>query len=136
MPNITTFLAFSPDGRYLAATLGGTGGLRVFDRDKDWSKAFRDDQYGDSSYGAAFARDGRLATTAMDGMIRAIRYDSSNEVPNFRRFGEPVRAPSGESPDGPGVQADGKLLAVGYDDVVTVDVLDGATLSRWRAEPG
>ena len=38
-------------------------GLRVFDRDKDWSEAFRDDQYGGDSYGAAFARDGHLATT-------------------------------------------------------------------------
>ena len=41
------FLTFSPDGRYLAATLYGGKGLRVFDRNKAWSEAFRDDQYGD-----------------------------------------------------------------------------------------
>jgi WD40 repeat protein len=33
LPSTTHFLSFSPDGRYLAATLGGNNGLRVFDRD-------------------------------------------------------------------------------------------------------
>ena len=47
-------LAFSPDGRYLAATLGGAAGLRIFDRRKDWTATFRDDQYGGDSYGAKF----------------------------------------------------------------------------------
>src|SRR5262249_14410315 len=70
LPEVTKFLAFSPDGRYLAATLGGRNGVRVFDRDKDWRQAFRDDQYGGSSYGAAFSHDGRLVTTAYDGMMR------------------------------------------------------------------
>ena len=98
MPDVTHFLTFSPDGRYLAATLGGGQGLRVFDRDKDWSEVFRDDQYGDDSYGAAFARDGRLATTAYDGLIRLYRYDPSSDSPNFRRVGEPVKAPSGDRP--------------------------------------
>ena len=63
-------LTFSHDGRYLAATLGGKNGLRIFDRDKDWSETFRDDQYGDRSHGAAFAPEGRLATTSDDGLIR------------------------------------------------------------------
>jgi WD40 repeat protein len=67
LPNVTLSLKFSPDGRYLAATLSRTNGLRVFDRDKDWSEAFRDDQYGEDSYGASFAPDGRLATVAQDG---------------------------------------------------------------------
>jgi WD40 repeat protein len=43
LPEVTYFLTFSPDGRYLAAMLGGERGLRVFDRDKDWSEAFRDE---------------------------------------------------------------------------------------------
>ena len=47
--NVVAFLGFSPDGRYLAAMLGGANGLRVFDRDQDWSEAFRDDGYGDNS---------------------------------------------------------------------------------------
>ena len=29
LPNVVIHLTFSPDGRYLAATLGGANGLRV-----------------------------------------------------------------------------------------------------------
>jgi len=34
LPNVTNFLTFSPNGRYLAATLHARNGLRVFDRTK------------------------------------------------------------------------------------------------------
>ena len=46
LPDVTDFLKFSPDGRYLVAMLHSRNGLRVFDRNKDWSKSFRDNQYG------------------------------------------------------------------------------------------
>ena len=87
LPNVTRFLTFSPDGRYLAATLGGKNGLRIFDRDKEWSEAFRDDQYGGDSYGATFARDGRLVTTALDGMIRLYTSDPNMQVQTKGEFG-------------------------------------------------
>ena len=74
--------------------LGPGGGLRVLDREKDWSEAFRDNQYGDRSHGAAFSHDGRLATASFDGLIRLYQYDPGSEHPNFHRFGEPVKAPS------------------------------------------
>ena len=102
--------------------------MRVFDRDKDWSETFRDEQYGDDSYGAAFARDGRLATTSYDGLIRLYQYDPSSDSPNFRRIGEPVKAPSGDRPLGIAFSPDGERLAVGYHDVAAVDILDGTTL--------
>ena len=84
LPEVVTFLTFSPDGRYLAATMGGSNGMRVFDWNKDWSEAFRDDQYGDDSYGASFSADGRLATTSFDGMIRLYRYDRKAEPSSLR----------------------------------------------------
>jgi WD40 repeat protein len=93
LPDAVAFLTFSPDGRYLAGTLGGANGLRVFDRDRDWSEAFRDGNYGDHSYGAAFAPDGRLATTSLDGKIRLYAYDPKNRTPDFRPVGQPVKAP-------------------------------------------
>jgi hypothetical protein len=130
LPNVTHFLTFSPDGRHLAATLGDDAGLRVFDRDKDWRETFRADQYGGDSYGAAFTRDGRLATTSYDGLIRLYEYDPHSNSPSIRRVGEPVPAPSGLRPDGVAFSPDGKRLAVGYDDDAAVDVLNGATLKR------
>jgi WD40 repeat protein len=130
VPNVTLSLTFSTDGRYLAATLGVRNGLRIFDRNKNWSETFRDNQYGDNSYGAAFARDGRLATTSYDGSIRFYRYDPNSDSPNFRRVGEPFKTPSGKLPQGVAYSPDGKLLAAGYRDVAAVDVLDGTTLER------
>ena len=127
LPEVTFFLTFSPDGRYLAATLGGGHGLRVFDRNKKWSEAFRDDHYAGDSYGATFARDGRLATTSFDGRIRLYKYDPNSDSPNFRAV---VSAPSGDRPRPAAFNPDGKSLAVGYDDVAAVDIFEGTTLKR------
>ncbi len=130
LPDVARFLTFSPDGRYLAATLGGAKGLRVFDRDNGWSEAFRDDRYGDNSYGVAFAPDGRLATTSYDGKIRLYRYDREAASPNFRSVGEPVEAPGRSPPRGIAFSPDGNRLAVGYEFVAAVDLLDARTLER------
>jgi WD40 repeat protein len=225
LPDVTLFLTFSPDGRHLAATLAAGYGLRVFDRDKDWSEVFRDEQYGDRSHGAAFTRGGDLVTTAWDGLMRLYAYDPNmpaqmkdefgrlgvqlsqedgvikvvrpmedspaakagvlsgdvitaidggstqgltlnqatekmrgainaavkvevvrgptKEVREFtivrdviyaqsvfRRVGEPVKAPNGHRPFRVAFNPDGKRLAVGYQDVAAVDVLDGTALSR------
>ena len=130
LPNLVKFLTFSADGRYLAATLGGANGLRVFDREKDWSEAFRNAVYGDDSYGAAFAPDGRLATTSYDGRIRLYAYDATGKAPNFRAVGQPVRAPNGLRPRGISFSPGGSRLAVGYHDVAAVDVLDAGRV-RW-----
>jgi WD40 repeat protein len=76
LPNSVNALAFSADGRYLAAGCGAPGGLRVFDRDKNWAEAFRDATY--ASYGTAFAGDGRLATSSVDGKVRLYDPSGSN----------------------------------------------------------
>ena len=83
----------------------------------------RDADYGGgSSYGAAFAPDGSLATTSFDGQIRL--YPPGLAGPPLRR-----RAPGGERPFGIAFGADGARLAVGYDDSTRVDVLDGRSLA-------
>jgi WD40 repeat protein len=124
LPDSTSSLTFSPDGHYLAVTLAGDGGVRVFDRDKQWEEVFRDD-YDGPAIGSAFAPDGRLVTTSLgsDGSIRL--YDQS-----FRLMGKPVKAPSGNTPDGVAFSPDGRLLALGYSGLSGVDLLDGYSLAH------
>jgi len=40
LPNVVSHLVYSPDGRYLAATLGGKNGVRVY-QTRDYSPKFR-----------------------------------------------------------------------------------------------
>ena len=130
LPNVAFSLAFWPDGRYLAAGLGGPGGLRVFDRKNGWSETFRDDSYGDSTFGTAFAPDGHLATTSEDASVHLYAYDPESNRPNFRKISAPMQALSGRDPIGIAYSPDGSRLAVGYGDMAAVDVLDGRTLQR------
>ena len=89
LPNVVLHLAFSPDGQRLAATLGGTSGLRLYQRQGNgWAELARNTEYGGRSSWAAFSADGqRLVTTSWDGKLRLYTSD-----------GEPLRvADSGES---------------------------------------
>jgi WD40 repeat protein len=125
LPDGVAHLAFSSDGRWLAAGLGGANGIRVYDRRLDWAEAARDADYGGDVYGLAFAADGRLATTSLDGQVRL--YDA--------RFGgdpRPIaRQPmtAGERPYGIAFHPDGERLAVGFGDRPAVVLLDGRTMA-------
>ena len=121
LPEVTQSLAFSPDGRFLAAGLG-SGGLRIYDRDRQWAEVSRDTDYGNSIYGLTFAADGRLAATSRDGMIRLYDYDFKLVVP-------PKKPPSGIEPFSIAFNPGGSKLAVGYVDVAAVDLLDGHSLA-------
>ena len=57
-------------GHRLATTLNGSNGIRLDYCDRDWGEVARDEDYGDASYGAAFAPDARLATSSFDGKVR------------------------------------------------------------------
>jgi WD40 repeat protein len=129
VPTNVNFLTFSPNGRYLAAMLGPGGGLRVYDRDKEWNEAFGD-RYENASFGATFAPNGRLATTSDDGTIRLYEYDPNNQSPSFHSVGQPIKAPTGSHPYRIAFAPDGKRLAVGYVEIAAVDVLDGTNLAR------
>lgn len=121
LPDVVHHLAFSPNGQHLAATLGGPNGLRVFSRDRNWSEVARDAAYGNSSYGAAFAPDGCLATTSLDGLVRLYG-------PDLQLWAS-TKPPGGARPFGVAVSPDGTRVAVGYDDSTALDVLDGRNLT-------
>lgn len=46
LPDVVLHLAFSPDGRRLAAGLDDANGIRLYDRDQGWAEAARDTAYG------------------------------------------------------------------------------------------
>ncbi len=125
LPGNVIHLAFSPDGRRLAATLS-SGGLRVYAREQGWAEIARDAEYRGLSGGATLAPDGRLATTSDDGMVRLYAGDLRGNI----RPAVSIAAPGGRQPYGiafsPG---DGAHLAIGYLDVTLMTLLDGRTLT-------
>jgi hypothetical protein len=72
--------------------------------------------------GVEFAADGRLAT-ASGGKVRL--YDR-----DFKLVGPLRKASGGDQPCTTAFSPDGKMLAVGYSDAVTVDLFDGHSLAR------
>jgi WD40 repeat protein len=121
LPGATKSLAFSSDGRFLAAGLSPSG-LRIYDRNRQWTEAFRDTDYGYEVYGIAFAADGRLATASYDGKIRLYDRDFKLVVP-------PRSSTTGVLPFRIAFSPDGSILAVGHADTTTVDLFDGHSLT-------
>lgn len=120
LENTVDYLAFSADGRFLAATLGKANGLRVY-KTTDWSLVATDTDYGDDSYGADFDAQGRLVIASQDGFIRL--YDS-----DFKLLAK-EQARGGKTPFRVRFAPDGGQVAVGFDDSTKVTVLSGKDLS-------
>jgi WD40 repeat protein len=112
-------LAFSPDGRYLAALLGGANGLLVYETGS-FTQVYADREYAYSSYWGEFDRSGRLVTTSLDGYIRLYS-------PDWQLLHK-KQAPGGKEPCGVAFAPDGKSLALGYNDSTRVDVLAADSL--------
>ncbi len=129
LPNIITHLAFSPDGRWLAATLGGNNGVRVFStasgqllaEDRDYGGIFSSNA---TSLSAHFSNDGRLVTASLDGYLRLYRFDGSHFTLLSKRA-----APGGKQPVVARFSPDGQRIAVGFGDTPAVNVLDGDSLA-------
>ncbi|WP_165741869.1 caspase family protein [Candidatus Thiosymbion oneisti] len=120
LPNVVHHLDWSPDGRYLAASLGGKNGVRIYST-QDWAQHFQDRDYGDSSYSAHFDGRSRLVTTSYDGYLRL--YDK-----RFRLIAK-QKAPGGERPFFARFSPDGERIAVGFTDSTAVNVLSASDLT-------
>src|SRR5262249_22258485 len=109
LPDVTRDLAFSTDGRFLAASLGGSNGIRVFEISIH-KEVFRDTDSADASVSIRFDRRGRLLVASDDSKLRLY-----GPWPSFPRL--VVRsARGGKHPMSANFSPDGALIAVGFDD--------------------
>jgi WD40 repeat protein len=126
LPDVVFHVAFSADGRLLAAALGGANGIRVFAADGQgrWAPVAEDHAYGDDSDSVEFDASGRLLATSRDGELRLYAAGQRGRLtPLIRRA-----APGGKKPIFARFSPDGRRIAVGFDDSTAVAVLDGASL--------
>ncbi|MCC6585448.1 MAG: caspase family protein [Bryobacterales bacterium] len=120
LPQVVTHLAYSPNGTFLAAGLGGSNGVRIF-RTHDLTEVSRDTAYGDGCYGVDFAADGRMVTTSRDGLVRMYSSDFKLQVEKL--------VPAGKQPYSVRFSRDGRQIAVGFNDSVKIGVLNSTNLS-------
>jgi WD40 repeat protein len=114
-------LTFSADGKYLAATLGGGSGTRVWET-TSWRLVGSDTDYGGAdSYGAAFDAADRLYTVAWDGFLRRYGRDFKLEAKS--------KTLGGQLPYSVAIHPKGDRVAVGFYENA-VDVYSTMDLKR------
>ncbi len=106
LENVINHLAYSPNGQYLAATLGGANGLRVYSS-SDYKEVYADRDYQDRTFGVEWLENSGLVTSSFDGKIRL--YDQKkNTWARAKSFNTRKKA------FGLAVHPDGEKLAVGF----------------------
>jgi len=126
LPNGINHLAYSPDGRWLVACLGGKHGLRLFDAASGLERG-RDSNFGNETYSAHFSPDNRrLVSTSLDGQVRLHAVDEQGRLTLLKS----ARTAGGTRPFSARYSPDGRRIAVGFDENRTVLVLDAQTLGE------
>jgi WD40 repeat protein len=139
LPIDISHLTFSRDGQYLAVSLMGHWGLRVY-RSRDWDQVYEDPNYdsgeGNDCYWVEFGPGNLLITTTWEkkkkkdrpgrGGLRLYKpYEKG-----FMRLGEPKEIKEGGKPMAARFSPDGSLLAVGFIDAPRVLVFDVKSLTE------
>lgn len=115
LPTDVFHLAYSKDGKYFAASLAGGFGIRVWDSQTGKLVA-QDTDYSDRSNWLDFNESGNLATVSYDGYVRI--YDS-----HFTLLKKTILTAQGK-PNSISFSANGQLLAIGYSNLMKVDIVD------------
>lgn len=122
LPGTICDLAWSLDGRWLAAGLG-RGGIRLY-RSGDFVSAGEDRDYGGSVYGLDFNRAGHLVVSSYDGALRLYQVDGNGLQRLVKRA-----VPGGKRPFAVRFSPDGRQVAVGFMDSSQVNVLASDSLN-------
>ncbi len=119
LKGVITELEFSPDGNWLAAGFDSGNGISVFDT-KGWSEKKLKGVYMDDIKSIAFKQNGGMAAVSAGGNIKV--YDSRFEIIKEKMA----------SPDkllfSMAINPAGDLLAIGYQNDKTVEVMDASNL--------
>lgn len=122
LPGAIEALAWSPDGRFLAISFRGPGGVHAY-RTDEWTVAGTDPNYAGRVAGLDFDRGNNLVSASHDGFLRLYSLGTEGLKLLSKRA-----APGGRQPATARFAPDGTLVAVGYEDSTQVSVLAGASL--------
>lgn len=128
LPNVVNHLAFSADGRWLAAGLWGKNGVRVFDT-RTGAVTGSNVDYGGACYSVEFSPAGsaqaaagwlELLSSSEDGQLRIHTVGDQGQLgrPRVARAVE-----GGKDPSAARFSPDGRRVAVGFADSTAVQVL-------------
>lgn len=113
-------LDISKDGRYLAAGLANSGGIRVWSIADNYRLVAEDKDYNDKVSSVTFDRNGRIAATSFDGFLRL--YDAQFKLIQKKEYQDGARLRHADfSPDG-------SKIALVFFDSMKVSIVDAATL--------
>ena len=126
LPGVRDFanhIAFSRDGRYLAAALI-TGDLLLYDT-SGYQLIAEDRDCSGHSYGVAFDAKDKIITACYDGFIREYELTKQASLHLLAK----VKPPSGKEPFTVAASPDGSEIGVGFEDSLKIDVLSSNDLS-------
>jgi len=128
LPNGVLDLTFSANGRWIAAGLQGSGGLRIWDAG-DGREIAHDSEYTDDCSCVDWMGDSRIVTACSDGQVRL--YDLS---PQPAAVLKPIRAVRLKQGQGNGASCtrfspDGRHIAVGFAGLKSIAVVSSADLA-------